>query len=43
LLLGLNIESPLVLVSGCKTGLGVAGSSRHVAGADYVMLAQAFL
>jgi CHAT domain-containing protein len=42
-LLGLTIESPLVFLSGCETGVGAAGSSSYAAGADYVMLAQAIL
>ncbi len=42
-LLGLAIESPLVFLSGCETGVGAAGSSSYAAGEDYVMLAQAFL
>lgn len=42
-LLGLAIESPLVFLSGCQTGVGATGSSSYAAGEDYVMLAQAFL
>ncbi|HEY6110618.1 MAG TPA: CHAT domain-containing protein, partial [Gemmatimonadales bacterium] len=42
-ILGLPIRSPLVFLSGCQTGLGVAGSTGYAAGEDYTTLAQAFL
>jgi CHAT domain-containing protein len=41
--LGLRIRSPLVFLSGCETGLGVAWSNRYQPGEDYATLAQAFL
>jgi CHAT domain-containing protein/tetratricopeptide (TPR) repeat protein len=42
-ILGLHIASPLVFLSGCETGLGVAGSTAFTTGEDYTTLAQAFL
>ena len=42
-LLGLTIEAELVFLSGCETGLGLAGSSAFAPGEDYVTLSQAFL
>jgi CHAT domain-containing protein len=42
-LFGLQAQSPLVFLSGCETGLGVAGSTSFAAGEDYATLAQAFL
>jgi CHAT domain-containing protein len=42
-LFGLQVHSPLVFLSGCETGLGVAGSTSFAAGEDYATLAQAFL
>ena len=42
-LLNLSIDSRLVFLSGCETGLGVAGSTSFAPGEDYVTLAQAFL
>ncbi len=42
-LLVLSVASPLVFLSGCDTGLGVAGSTEFVWGEDYATLAQAFL
>ena len=41
--LGLRVASPLVFLSGCETGLGVAGSTDYARGEDYATLAQAFL
>jgi CHAT domain-containing protein len=41
--LGLRVGSPLVFLSGCETGLGVAGSTDYARGEDYATLAQAFL
>ncbi len=42
-ILGMRIISPLVFLSGCETGLGVAGSTDYARGGDYTTLAQAFL
>ena len=42
-LLALRIGAPLVFLSGCETGLGVAGSTRFDQGDDYATLAEAFL
>jgi CHAT domain-containing protein len=42
-LLGLSVASPLVFLSGCETGLGLAGSTDFARGEDYATLAQAFL
>jgi CHAT domain-containing protein len=42
-ILGLSIRSPLVFLSGCETGLGVAWSTGFVRGEDYTTLAQALL
>lgn len=42
-LLGLEIRSPLVYLSGCETGLGSARATRFSQGEDYATLAQAFL
>jgi CHAT domain-containing protein/tetratricopeptide (TPR) repeat protein len=41
--LGLRVRSPLVFLSGCETGAGVAGSTHWSRGEDYATLAQAFL
>lgn len=41
--LGLRVASPLVFLSGCETGLGVAGATDYARGEDYATLAQAFL
>lgn len=41
--LGMEIRSPLVFLSGCETGLGPGGSRRHAPGEDYATLAAAFL
>jgi CHAT domain-containing protein len=41
--LGLQIRSPLVFLSGCETGLGPGGSRRYAPGEDYATLAAAFL
>lgn len=37
------VRSPLVFLSGCETGLGVAGTTTFDVGEDYATLAQAFL
>jgi len=42
-LLGLTIDSRLVFLSGCETGVGAAYSTAFVQGEDYTTLAQAFL
>jgi CHAT domain-containing protein len=42
-LLDLSIRSPLVYLSGCETGLGLAWSTDFVRGEDYTTLAQSFL
>jgi len=42
-ILGLNIRSTLVFLSGCETGLGAAGSSGFAPGEDFATLARAFL
>jgi CHAT domain-containing protein len=42
-LLGLNIRSPLVFLSGCETGAGPAWSTSFARGDDYATLAEAFL
>jgi len=42
-LLGLRVMSPLVFLSGCETGLGVAGSTDFAVGEDFATLGQAFL
>ena len=42
-LLGIHIDAKLVFLSGCETGLGVAGSTRFAQGEDFTSLAQAFL
>ena len=42
-LLGLQVRSPLVFLSGCETALGPAGAVGFVPGDDYLSLAQAFL
>jgi CHAT domain-containing protein len=42
-LLGLNVDSELVFLSGCETGLGIVGSSVFAPGEDYATLSQAFL
>ncbi len=41
--LQLSIQSPLVFLSGCETGLGVGGSTAFTRGEDYATLAGAFL
>ncbi|MEA2765061.1 MAG: hypothetical protein QOK07_1465 [Gemmatimonadaceae bacterium] len=41
--LGLRVRSPLVFLSGCETGIGMARSSYWARGEDYATLAQAFL
>jgi CHAT domain-containing protein len=41
--LGIQIRSPLVFLSGCETGLGPGGSRRYAPGEDYATLAAAFL
>ena len=42
-LLGMRIQSSLVYLSGCETGLGAAWSTQFSPGEDYATLAQAFL
>lgn len=42
-LLELSVRSPLVFLSGCETGLGVAGSTDFATGEDFTTLGQAFL
>ncbi|UCC82911.1 MAG: CHAT domain-containing protein [Gemmatimonadota bacterium] len=42
-LLGLKVRSPLVFLSGCETGVGVAWSTEYRRGEDFATLAQAFL
>jgi CHAT domain-containing protein len=42
-ILGLTIGSGLVFLSGCETGVGLAGSTDFVQGEDYATLALAFL
>ena len=42
-LLEISVRSPLVFLSGCETGLGVAWSTDFSRGEDYATLAQAFL
>jgi CHAT domain-containing protein len=42
-LLALRIQSPLVFLSGCETGVGSAWSTQFARGEDYATLAQAFL
>jgi CHAT domain-containing protein/tetratricopeptide (TPR) repeat protein len=41
--LRLRVRSPLVFLSGCETGVGMAGSTHWSRGEDYATLAQAFL
>ncbi|MEE8560913.1 MAG: CHAT domain-containing tetratricopeptide repeat protein [Gemmatimonadota bacterium] len=41
--LGLSVKAALVYLSGCETGLGVAGATRFDRGEDYSTLSQAFL
>jgi CHAT domain-containing protein len=41
--LRLRVRSPLVFLSGCETGAGVAGATHWSRGEDYATLAQAFL
>ena len=41
--LRLRVRSPLVFLSGCGTGAGMAGSTHWARGEDYATLAQAFL
>jgi CHAT domain-containing protein len=40
---GMNIQSRLVFLSGCETGLGTAWSTDFARGEDFATLAQAFL
>lgn len=42
-ILGLTVNSPLVFLSGCETGLGVAWTTEFIRGEDYTTLGQAFL
>ena len=42
-LLGMHVESSLVFLSGCETGLGAAWSTTFRRGEDFTTLAQAFL
>ena len=42
-LLELTIDADLVFLSGCETGLGIAGSSVFAPGEDYATLSQAFV
>jgi len=42
-LLDLSVRSPLVYLSGCETGLGLAWSTDFARGEDYTTLAQSFL
>jgi CHAT domain-containing protein len=42
-LLAMRIQSPLVFLSGCETGVGSAWSTQFARGEDYTTLAQAFL
>ncbi len=42
-LLDMRIESSLVFLSGCETGVGAAGSTDFARGEDFASLAQAFL
>jgi CHAT domain-containing protein len=42
-LLDMPVRSPLVFLSGCETGAGVAGSTEFAQGEDYATLALAFL
>jgi CHAT domain-containing protein len=42
-LLALTVSSPLVVLSGCETGVGSAWSTQFDRGEDYATLAQAFL
>ena len=42
-LLGMEIRSQLVFLSGCETGLGPGASRRYSPGEDYATLASAFL
>jgi CHAT domain-containing protein/tetratricopeptide (TPR) repeat protein len=41
--LGLRVRAPLVVLSGCETGVGAAWSTQFARGEDYATLAQAFL
>jgi CHAT domain-containing protein len=41
--LQLRVRSPLVFLSGCETGVGMAGATPWSKGEDYATLAQAFL
>ena len=41
--LRLRVRSPLVFLSGCETGAGMAGTTQWSRGEDYATLAQAFL
>ena len=40
---GIEIGAELVFLSGCETGLGIAGSTLFSPGEDYATLSQAFL
>ncbi|NIM47709.1 MAG: CHAT domain-containing protein [Gemmatimonadales bacterium] len=42
-ILGRTVRSPLVFLSGCETGVGVAWSTEFARGEDYTTLAQALL
>lgn len=42
-LLGLTIHADVVFLSGCETGLGLAGSSAFAPGEDYATLSQSVL
>jgi CHAT domain-containing protein len=41
--LQMRVRSPLVFLSGCETGAGIAGATHWSRGEDYATLAQAFL
>jgi CHAT domain-containing protein len=41
--LALRVRAPLVVLSGCETGVGAAWSTQFARGEDYATLAQAFL
>ena len=42
-ILGLQVKSPLVFLSGCETGVGTAWSTGFATGEDFATLARAFL
>jgi CHAT domain-containing protein len=42
-LLSMRVASPLVFLSGCETGSGIAWSSRYASASDHATLEQAFL